>query len=322
MPDYSWPLIEKRRLMGKRRARLDGPAKAIGAAKYGSDVKQPGLLYGALLTCPHGHALVKSVDTKEAASLKGVTAVRVISPAGTEIQWAGTEVAVVAAVSLEIARDAVRLIKVEYEVRPHLVHDADLGKAGARAKPSGQAQAGDPDKAFQEADVTIEGDYGIQAITHCPLEPHGQVIAWKGDGVEYWPSTQSLYGVAGELAKAIDVPVASVHAHQQHVGGAFGSKFSAERWGVEGARLSKDSGGRAGEVVPGPPHGPRNCGQPAIRLRPHQAGSQEGRDRHRLAGPVLGQQRHRGRRNWREHAPLRLHQHSQQAREPYRRVGQ
>jgi xanthine dehydrogenase YagR molybdenum-binding subunit len=231
--------------MGKRRDRLDGPAKASGRAQYGSDVKQPDLLFGALLTCPHGHALVKSVDAKEAASLKGVTAVRVLSPAGTEIQWAGTEVAVVAAISLEIARDAVRKIKVEYEVRPHLVHDADLGKAGARANPSGEALAGDPDKAFQEADVTSEGDYGIQAITHCTLEPHGQVIAWRGDGVDYWPSTQALYGVAAEIAKAIDVPLASVRAHQQHVGGAFGSKFSAERWGIEGAHLSKDSGGRA-----------------------------------------------------------------------------
>jgi xanthine dehydrogenase YagR molybdenum-binding subunit len=245
MPDYSWPPSEKRRLMGKRRDRLDGPAKASGRAKYGSDIKQPDLLFGALLTCPHGHARVKSVDTKEAASLKGVTAVRVISPAGTEIQWAGTEVAVVAAASLEIARDAVRNIKVEYEVLPHLVHDADLSKAGARAKPASEMLVGDPEKAFQEAEVTSEGYYGIQAITHCPLEPHGQVIAWRGDGVDYWPSTQALYGVAGELASAIEVPVANVRAHQQHVGGAFGSKFSAERWGVEGARLSKDSGGRA-----------------------------------------------------------------------------
>src|SRR5512140_3125724 len=104
MPDYSWPPSEGRRVMGKRLTRLDGAVKASGRAKYGSDIKQPDLLFGALLTSPHAHA-------------------RVISPAGTEIQWAGTEIAGVAAVSMDIARDAVRRIKVDYEVLPHAVDD-------------------------------------------------------------------------------------------------------------------------------------------------------------------------------------------------------
>ena len=38
---------------------------------------------------------------------------------------------------------------------------------------------GNPDQAFIEADVVIEGEYGIPVITHCCLEPHGQVIDWK-----------------------------------------------------------------------------------------------------------------------------------------------
>ena len=97
MPDYSWPPQESRRLMGKDHKRIDGREKASGRAKYASDLNKPGLLFGALLTSPHAHAKVVSIDTSEAKAVKGVTAIRVISPAGTEIQWAGTEIAAVAA---------------------------------------------------------------------------------------------------------------------------------------------------------------------------------------------------------------------------------
>jgi CO/xanthine dehydrogenase Mo-binding subunit len=62
-----------------------------------------------MLTCPHAHARVRSVDVSAAKAMKGVTSVRVVSGPGTEIQWAGTEVAVVAADKETTARDAVRV---------------------------------------------------------------------------------------------------------------------------------------------------------------------------------------------------------------------
>ena len=92
MPNYSWPPMDKRRIMGQRISRLDGPVKASGRAKYNSDLNPQGLLHATLLTCPHAHAKIKSIDTKPAEQMKGVAAVRVISKEGTEIQWAGTEV--------------------------------------------------------------------------------------------------------------------------------------------------------------------------------------------------------------------------------------
>src|SRR5918993_5887996 len=105
MPDYSWPEMSQRKLIGKRISRVDGIPKASGRAKYSSDLNPQGLLHAVLLTCPHAHARVRSVDTRAAEKMKGVTAVRVISPAGTEIQWAGTEVAAVAATNESLARD-------------------------------------------------------------------------------------------------------------------------------------------------------------------------------------------------------------------------
>ncbi len=244
MPNYNYPPMKDRRVIGKSITRLDGTEKASGRAKYTSDLNRPGMLYGVLLTSPHAHARIRSIDIGEAERLKGVTAIRVIAPAGTEIQWAGAEIAAVAAVNEQVARDAVRKIKVDYEVLPHLVREEDLGKAGNRAKPAGEQVSGDPDQAFKEAEVTHEGYYGIPVITHCCLEPHGQVVAWDGNKIDYWPSTQNVSNIGGDLAKALEIPANVARVQMDHVGGGFGAKFASDRWGVEGARLSRASGGR------------------------------------------------------------------------------
>src|SRR5579863_9788720 len=151
-PDYMWPSMETRKVIGKSPKRLDGPMKSSGRAKYSSDLNPKGLLFATYLHSPYAHAKVTSIDTSEAEKAPGVKAVHVAAPAGTEMQWQGTEVAAVAAESEEQARDAIRLIKVEYEVLPHLVKEDDLAKAGTRGKVAGEQIHGDPDKAFQEAE--------------------------------------------------------------------------------------------------------------------------------------------------------------------------
>jgi xanthine dehydrogenase YagR molybdenum-binding subunit len=242
--NYAWPPMDKRRVMGKSPSRLDGAAKASGKAKYSSDVNLPGMLHAVVLPCPHAHARITAIDMSAAEKSPGVAAVHVVSPAGTEIQWMGCEVAVVAAATLDQARDAVRQIKVQYEVLPHVVREDDLSKVGARAKPAGEQIAGDPDQAFKEADVVSEGEYGIPVVSHSCLEPHGGVLHWQGDKVAYWPTTQNVSGIAGTLAPNIKVPVANIRVHQEHMGGGFGSKFSADRWDAVSAMLSQKAGGR------------------------------------------------------------------------------
>jgi Aerobic-type carbon monoxide dehydrogenase, large subunit CoxL/CutL homologs len=244
MPEYSWPPMDKRKVLGKRTSRLDGTAKSSGRAKYSSDLNPPGLLFAVLLTSPHAHAKVKSVDISEAQKMKGVTAVRIISGPGTEIQWAGTEVAVVSATSEPLARDAVRKIKVDYEVLPHVVREEDLSKVGNRAKAAGEQVTGDPEKGFGDADAVVENLYSVPVITHCCLEPHGQVIAWGGQKLQFWPSTQAVSTVGGDLAKGLEIPVTDIRVQMDYMGGGFGSKFPSDRWGVECAQLSKASGGK------------------------------------------------------------------------------
>src|SRR4029077_12236472 len=137
-----------------------------------SDLKMKDMLYAAYVLCPHGHARITAVDTSAAEKIKGVMAVHVIATAGKEVQWHGQEIAAVAATTEEIAREAARKIKVDYEVMPHFVNEADLGQSGARGKAAGEKVTGDPEKAFQEAEAVSDGVYGIPVITHCCLEPH------------------------------------------------------------------------------------------------------------------------------------------------------
>jgi xanthine dehydrogenase YagR molybdenum-binding subunit len=243
MPDYAWPPMNQRRVIGKPTKRRDGLEKSTGHAKYSSDHMPQGTLFGALLASPYAHARITSIDTGGAEHLEGVKAVHAMVKPGDEVQWEGAEIASVAAVTEEIARDAVRLIKVQYEELPFLVREEDLAKAGKRARPAGEQVTGDPDKAFQEAEAVSEGDYGIPVLTHCCLEPHGSIVQMQGDHVNFWPSTQNVSGIGGDLAKSLEVPSANVHTRMQYIGGGFGSKFSADRWGAEAGLLSKAAGG-------------------------------------------------------------------------------
>jgi xanthine dehydrogenase YagR molybdenum-binding subunit len=244
MAVYTWPKMSERTLIGKPISRLDGPQKSGGRAKYSSDVNPPELLYGAILTSPYAHAKVKSIDLSPARSSAGVTAVVAVAEPGAEIQWEGSIIAAVAAETEVQARDAARKIKVEWEVLPHLVKDDSVAQAGVHAKPAGEQIQGDPDEAKSSAAHTASGFYGLPVLTHCCLEPHGQVVQWKGNEILVWPSTQSVSNYAGDLGAQLSVPATAIKVQMDHIGGGFGSKFQSDQWGAFAAQLSKESGGR------------------------------------------------------------------------------
>ena len=241
MVDYSWPAAKDRKLIGQRISRLDGPAKVTGTAKYTYDLRFPGMLYARFVRCPHAHARITRIDTSAAESMAGVKAVQVIQKEGTEIQWALDEIVAVAAVSEQTAEDAVRAVKVEYEVLPHFVSEERLADA-TNTKPAQEEVVGDPDAAMAAATVKIKGTYGMPVIAHNCLESHGQVTMWEGDQLTAWCSTQAVSAVAQQLAEGLGIPASSVRVRTEYMGGGFGSKFSADRWGVVGAELAKKAG--------------------------------------------------------------------------------
>ena len=201
---YDWPAAGERSLIGKRIKRIDGPAKASGRAKYTYDINRPGLLISKIYRSPYAHAKITAIDTSEAEKLPGVKSVQVVLGVGKETNWVGDEIIALAAVSEDIAEDALRKIKVEFEELPHLVLEENLEQAGDYAKKAGSKTAGDPAKAFSDPDVVIsEGYYGIAAITHCCLEAHGNVAEWTGEKLLTYSSTQNVSGLPGQIGQAL-----------------------------------------------------------------------------------------------------------------------
>ncbi len=242
---YSWPPADQRSLIGKSFPRLDGPAKASGRAKYSYDITRPGMLYGKVLRSPYAHAKIKAIDTSEAEKSPGVKSLRVIQGPDSEIKWKGDEVVVLAAVSEEAAEDAIRKIKVDYEQLPFVVKGEDLAEVPDIGKKSGnEKSAGDPDKEFNDPDAVVsEGYYGLPVITHCCMETHGQVVEWPdANSMTIWASTQGVSIVGREFGQPLNVPQTNVQIICQNMGGGFGSKFQADRWGIECARLAQQSG--------------------------------------------------------------------------------
>jgi len=247
MASEKWPEAGKRSLIGKRIARLDGPAKSSGRAKYTYDVNRPGLLHGKMVVSPHAHAKIVSLDTSAAEKMPGVKAIQVMIEPGKEVQWEGQEILAIAAETEQQARDAARAVKIQFEKLPHFVSDAPPEKAGSRAIPLAEQVVGNPDQGFREAEVTSEGTYGCSVITHCCLEAHGQVAEWEGDNLRYWASTQNVSGISGEIAEGlkasgVNIPASNVQILTPVMGGGFGSKFGADTWGVTCARLAKKAG--------------------------------------------------------------------------------
>jgi len=128
MSEYTWPDPASRPLLGKRISRVDGPIKSSGRARYTYDYNPQGLLAGNILRCPYAHARITSIDISAAEKMPGVKAVQIVQKPGSEIFWAGDEVVAVAAVDEPTAEDAIRAIKVQYEILPHFVSDAEPPK--------------------------------------------------------------------------------------------------------------------------------------------------------------------------------------------------
>ena len=177
MAEYKWPEEGKRSHIGKRISRIDGPDKVSGRAKYTFDVNRPGMLFGKVVRSPYAHAKVVSIDTSVAEKMPGVKAVKIIQESGKEIHWAGADIVAVVAETEGQAEDAARAVKVQYEKLPHLVSEQNLDAVPeakqatdiGRRKPS-EAVAGDPDKAFKEADVVLEGSYVARRNPHISRE--------------------------------------------------------------------------------------------------------------------------------------------------------
>ena len=165
--------------VGKRNPRPDGVDKVTGRAKYGADLYLPGMLVGKTLRSPHAHARIKSIDTSKAKALAGVKAVvtsadfpaipKPPGPHGPMISdfrdnsmnmmardkalYDGHPVAAVAATSEKIARQALKLIEVDYEVLPHVIDPVEAMKPDAPILHDDQVTEGEDEKTAKPSNV-------------------------------------------------------------------------------------------------------------------------------------------------------------------------
>jgi xanthine dehydrogenase YagR molybdenum-binding subunit len=244
-----WGPNDKHTLLNHRLTRVDGPLKAAGAARYTYDQRLPGMLYGRILRCPHGHARITKLDTEAAAKIPGVKAI-VPAPL-TELRFAGAPVVAVAATTPEIAGDALRAIKVTYEVLPHVVHAEPAARADAPKVVAEEnnlqekAKNGDEtkvDAAFKTADAIVEADYMTPRVHHACLETHGMVVDYRGgDSATIYASTQGTFTIPADAAKELGLEQSAVVSSVEHMGGGFGSKFGIGTEGMFACRLSKQA---------------------------------------------------------------------------------
>jgi xanthine dehydrogenase YagR molybdenum-binding subunit len=241
----AWGPNDKHALLNHHLTRVDGPLKVSGVAEYTYDKRVPGMLYGRVLRSPHAHARVVKIDSAAAQNIAGVKAIVTLD---TPVNFAGQPVAAVAAESPEIAQDALRAIKVEYEVLPHVVRADDaLKETAPKVFAEGNIEPKDSqgDKAKVEAawancDVVIEAEYRTPKIHHASLETHGHVVDYRGSSTAtVYASTQGTFTIPGDAAQELGLKESDVTAIVEHMGGGFGSKFGI---GIEGAlacRLAK-----------------------------------------------------------------------------------
>jgi xanthine dehydrogenase YagR molybdenum-binding subunit len=249
----SWPT--KPALLGRPTPRVDGPEKVQGRAKYTYDLQRPGMLYGRIIRSPHAHARVRNIDFSDALKAPGVrAAIPVIDlsnpePLAHKVLYQGQEVAAIAAETEEQARDAARLVKVDYEVLPPVatVEQAMRPEApkifpDGNVRPQNVEETGDVEAALKASAHIVEGVYSTQVQTHMSLETHGCICEWEGDRLTIWVSTQGVHSMREGLAKGLDIPQANIRVITQYMGGGFGSKLSTDPQDVICARLAKAAG--------------------------------------------------------------------------------
>jgi xanthine dehydrogenase YagR molybdenum-binding subunit len=246
----SWGPRDAHTILNHNIVRVDGPAKASGAAKYTYDVRVPGMLYGRILTSPYASADVLSVDTSAAEKMNGVKAV--VSLGNKEVKYEGDPVAAVAATSPEIAEDAVRAIKVSYKKRPHAVTRQQATAPNAPSvyqnvkdnvrRQGTQGNRAAAEAALAKADVTVEHEFVIGMQHHACLETHGVMVDYNGgDEATVYASTQGTFTIPPDAAGALGLKAERVTAIVEYMGGGFGSKFGIDMPGQIACQLSKQA---------------------------------------------------------------------------------
>lgn len=251
------------RVIGKKTIRVDGQSLVRGKPVFADDIQINDLLYIKILYSPIAHAKIKKIDTAKAMAIDGVAAVythkdfnkHYYTTAGQgypepsprdylilddTVRYVGDNVAFVAAESLEIAEEALKAIKVNYDPLstnfdytkaidspqihpskgPTGIHDVKRNIAAHI-----DANLGDVDKAFAKCEHVFEGEYSTPYVQQAHIEPH-ITLTWLDENgrLIIRTATQVPFHVRRIVAEVLDFPIRKIRVIKPRVGGAFGGK--------------------------------------------------------------------------------------------------
>ncbi|HBK79942.1 MAG TPA: 4-hydroxybenzoyl-CoA reductase [Nitrospinae bacterium] len=243
------------RIIGRPMPIIDAVEKVSGATVFINDLELPGALVGKALRSPHPHARILNIDTSRAERLPGVAAVlsrnnTPEAPFGINIKdeaafcrekvrYEGDEVAAVAAVDEDTAREALSLIEVEYEVLPSatdpfaaleegapIVHDYASGNIANQF----HIKRGEIDEAFKNAEAVFSDDFHTHFAHQAYIEPTGCAARWHPDGrISLWGCLQSVFLIPTfMLSPVMGMPAGKFRVTQTKPGGAFGGKLDVK----------------------------------------------------------------------------------------------
>jgi len=240
--------------VGKRIPKADAVNKVTGRAQYIQDLSLPGMLYGKILFSKYAHARIVYIDTSRAEKLLGVRAVVTaqntpeirfgfykdnLALKGGKVRSYRDEVAAVAAVDPDVAAEAVRLIRVEYEPLPGvfdpfeameegapLVHEEHKGNV---LKLPWRFVAGDPDSAREQSAHVVEDRYEVTWVTHCCMGTSGCVAVLDvRNNLILYSTTQIPHLAVRDFNNALvkmGINNPKTRIIKTTIGGAFGSKL-------------------------------------------------------------------------------------------------
>jgi CO/xanthine dehydrogenase Mo-binding subunit len=219
------------KVAGTPAPKVAGREFVTGKHEYPSDIRRPGMLFGAVLRPEGFNATLVSLDSTEAEKLPDVKVVR-----------DGDFVGVTAADAF-IAQQAVTALKAKWDI-PAQISNNDLFeylKKNAVADEMSAQKAGSVKEALAAAEIKLESSYTIQYIAHAPLEPRAAVAEWTNGNLTVWTGTQRPFSVREELAQALQIPESKIRVIQPDMGSGYGGKHTGET-AVEAARLARTAG--------------------------------------------------------------------------------
>ncbi len=248
--------------------KMDGKGLVLGTPAYTDDLAPDHALIVKVLHSPHAHARIKRVDTAAALELPGVACIlthrdlprNVLSRAGQgypepspydkfildeSVRYCGDEVAIVAAVSEQVAEAALAKLSVDYEILPAVLdfeqaagnatvlhpepeaHSKfDIGMDAAKNIAAAyQMKVGDVDAVLAECDVVIRDRYYTQAQAHVMLEPHSIACYRDVQGrLTVISSTQTPFHARRVIGMAFGIPRKEIRVIKPRIGGGYGGK--------------------------------------------------------------------------------------------------